>query len=701
MKILQILSLFGISIGAMSCRGGAIIDDRRDFAPSAPDSKAETLALTSGSSNAAVAPSFVFKQAVTASFPALANFYSPSIIFDAGAYKMWTTSGDRVIYLQSPDGINWTGGQTVFSALPKTWEDDGGTFQGYTTGISDPRVVKNATAGWNYTMYYTAGVAPNNASSGGIGTAVSNDGLNWQRVGPKPMRSFPGGNTFVMQALKIRGKRYVFFLGGGNQVANQPPVLRVIEDLGNGISFGPDQILSNLPANTYPLFYDAASDSCWMAGNSLEPSITGPQKFYVYRDSDCFTTAGTKIAEVDSTSSGNVTNFGAQAVQRDSLGMRSGTTNSPLALYFASGNQWGGWQPKAVVLYPTVSASPRGAAYQMGASSSSEELWPASNAIDGNPSTSYSSKNFSSSANSRGTILSAWIKDGQKPVNQVILTSREGNQGFPVSYQVLLTSPLDPSKFINLGTFTAQPKAGKAVVQLPAAYMASGVGIVPVQLGKDSNGSFYFQTAELQLVFDNPAPPANVPPAPTGVTMTSTSPTQVTVNWTSGGGSTAGYYLAFGPGTASPICTGGLSFNGATSSYSRSDLSPNFTITVTVCAVDAAGTISPGVSVTQKTQSSVGTPPPAPVGFNISVDSAIQLTTQWASGGGTTAGFYIAYGVGTGVPDCKQGVPLHTKTSDVRSDFAPGQTITVSVCSVDASGNFSAGVFGTATTLLH
>ena len=98
------------------------------------------------------------------------------------------------------------------------------------------------------------------------------------------------------------------------------------------------------------------------------------------------------------------------------------------------------------------------------------------------------------------------MKEKPKIVNKLILTAREGNQGFPVSYQIMISTPEDGAKFINLGTFTTQPVAGKAVVRLPASYTTHGVGIVPVQLGRDSLGGYYFQMAEIQLAYDTLVP---------------------------------------------------------------------------------------------------------------------------------------------------------------------------------------------------
>lgn len=279
-------------------------------------------------------------------FPAAPNFYSPTIIATATGFDMWVTNADRIARYKSVDGKTWTGGNIVFSAIHGTWEDDGNSYEGTTTGISDPRILKNVTGGWAYTMYYTGGIAPNTSTSGGIGCAVSQDGISWSRVGSGMLRSFPGGNTFMTQAMTIAGKRYLYFLGGGNAAAGIPPVLMVSDDMGDGIHFAGDRAVG-LPRNSVPLFYDAAAGSCWTAVGSSASAPSGPVGFDIYKGGNGFTTLGTQIATIDSTVTGNVSNMYPQAVRTDQ-GLRIGT--GPVQIFFSTGNSWGGWQPASVMV---------------------------------------------------------------------------------------------------------------------------------------------------------------------------------------------------------------------------------------------------------------------------------------------------------------------------------------------------------------
>ena len=131
----------------------------------------------------------------------------------------------------------------------------------------------------------------------------------------------------------------------------------------------------------------------------------------------------------------------------------------------------------------------------------------------------------------------------------------------------------------------------------------------------------------------------------------------------------------------------------------RGDFSPAQTISVSVCAYDATGNVSTPVSAVQTTKSATGNLPPAPTGLSITADSPNQLTTRWTSGGGTTAGFYIAYGPGSIPPaSCTSGAQVGTRTVITRSDFDPEQIISITVCAYDIDGNISSGISATQKT---
>ena len=187
-----------------------------------------------------------------------------------------------------------------------------------------------------------------------------------------------------------------------------------------------------------------------------------------------------------------------------------------------------------------------------------------------------------------------------------------------------------------------------------------------------------------------------VVPPPTGFTIVADAPSQLTASWTSGGGTTVGYWIAYSATTIAPVCTGGIQIS--TTSRSRNDFGSDKTFSISVCAYDAAGHVSTQVSGYQTTLKATGTPPPAPTNFAISVDSQSQFTMTWTSGGGDTAGFYVAFGGGTSTPLCSNGIKVGNKTSYTRSDLSPSSTYTVAVCAHNANDVVSDQLKATATT---
>ena len=142
------------------------------------------------------------------------------------------------------------------------------------------------------------------------------------------------------------------------------------------------------------------------------------------------------------------------------------------------------------------------ASYPMGSAVSNDVLWEARRASDGNVGSIYSSQEFSTQQNDRGTFLAAWLVGGPKTVSKVLLTARMQNRmplGFATRYRVYLTAP-DNSQWEYMGDFDAQVDAkGVATIQLPSSHLTFGVVIAPTVLGQDDNGNYFFQLAEIGL----------------------------------------------------------------------------------------------------------------------------------------------------------------------------------------------------------
>lgn len=447
----------------------------------------------------------------------LPQFYRPSIMKDDGSYKMWVTSGDRVRYFTSLDGVNWGDGQTVLFATDE-WELDGGLFEGYRGGISDPVVIKNAVNGHKYTMFYTAGLAPNTQVHGGLGMAFSEDGVHWSKSTQNPIRKFVGGNCFARQALNINGRKYFYFQGGGDASQNIAPKLRVVEIFSDG-SLGSDQILS-LNSNAYPLAYDVHAQRCVFALDQFD-SQGAPFNISIYTGSDCFQDMGVLAGSVGRNDSSKVYNFGAGLINRSSEGIIFDSTKAQLVL--SSGDTWGNWKALFATLdlpfvspidntptnktpidnTPTVnSPETLGSSILLTSVTSNSILagWPVERVIDNSDTTAYSSQSQPSITNDAGVFVAAWFTNPQS-IQKVILQARMNQEkplSFPKKYQIFITS-LDNSSWVNQGTFTAQPDAtGLVAITLVNRSTTFGVLVRPIEFGQDDYGSFYFQLAELR-----------------------------------------------------------------------------------------------------------------------------------------------------------------------------------------------------------
>jgi hypothetical protein len=113
---------------------------------------------------------------------------SPTIVRDAGLYKMWFDWADDLGYAQSKDGITWTDRTLIpgfgHKSVPKgQWGDD---------GKNDAEVLKLGSKFW---IFYPAVSSTCSALQGGrlrhnwwdgMGLAFSDDGLHWSHYSHNP-----------------------------------------------------------------------------------------------------------------------------------------------------------------------------------------------------------------------------------------------------------------------------------------------------------------------------------------------------------------------------------------------------------------------------------------------------------------------------------------------------------------------------------
>lgn len=162
------------------------------------------------------------------------------------------------------------------------------------------------------------------------------------------------------------------------------------------------------------------------------------------------------------------------------------------------------------ISFTNQSAKSVAGAYAMGTAyavetSTEAGSWSVNNIIDGKASSIYKSNVFTSASNSRGVSISAWTEGkALVSVSKIVLTAAMVGgvpQAFPASYAVYVSSSTGAAWNL-LATYSAQPNAnGQVIITLPTPVTTNGVTVTPMPtgLGKDSQGKYYFELAEVQL----------------------------------------------------------------------------------------------------------------------------------------------------------------------------------------------------------
>lgn len=196
------------------------------------------------------------------------------------------------------------------------------------------------------------------------------------------------------------------------------------------------------------------------------------------------------------------------------------------------------------------------------------------------------------------------------------------------------------------------------------------------------------------------------PPNPSGLTATPASSSQIDLSWTSGGGTTSGYRIAYQTGSDPGDCATGTVINessSSTSSYSVTGLSANTTYYFHVCAINSNPTpdISSGISANATTLFAV---PADPIGLTAVPVSATDIDLSWTSGGGATSGYRIAYQTASYPADCSTGTVISESaisgTAYNVTGLSQGTQYYFRVCAINANipPDVSGGATASATT---
>ncbi len=188
------------------------------------------------------------------------------------------------------------------------------------------------------------------------------------------------------------------------------------------------------------------------------------------------------------------------------------------------------------------------------------------------------------------------------------------------------------------------------------------------------------------------APPPNV----TGVTVGTIWATKMDVSWTSGGGTTATYKIAWQAGGSAPgdCNTGSTLSTGGTAAATLNGLSASTQYSFRVCAIDAVGTVASGTTATGTTNTTYPSILVITSGTTFTVPAGATTAKVWAIGGGGGGGGSPSADTTSGGGGGAGGVAYQSFS------VTPGDTITYSIGAAGTGGvSSSSGISGGTTSV--
>ena len=179
---------------------------------------------------------------------------------------------------------------------------------------------------------------------------------------------------------------------------------------------------------------------------------------------------------------------------------------------------------------------------------------------------------------------------------------------------------------------------------------------------------------------------AAAPAAPTGVSASANSSSQITVSWGAVTGATS--YIIYRGGTQVGTSTG--------TSYVNTGLSASTTYSYTVAAVNAGGTSAQSSAASATTQAAAIPVPAAPTGVSASAYSSSQITVSWSSVTGATS--YKIYRSTSSSGTYSEVATGQTGTSYDNTGLSASTTYYYKVAAVNASGTSAQSSAASATT---
>jgi RHS repeat-associated protein len=172
------------------------------------------------------------------------------------------------------------------------------------------------------------------------------------------------------------------------------------------------------------------------------------------------------------------------------------------------------------------------------------------------------------------------------------------------------------------------------------------------------------------------------PAAPTGLTVTGTTSSTVSLSWTAPSGTVSGYTVYMG-GTALKSSGGQVTAAVSGTTAVVSGLNPSQSYTFTVAAVNVAGT-SPQSSQVSATTAMVA--PAAPSGLTVTGTTSSTVSLSWTAPSGTVSGYTVYMG-GTALSSSGGQVTAAVSgTTAVVSGLSASQSYTFTVQAYNSAG---------------
>jgi len=217
-----------------------------------------------------------------------------------------------------------------------------------------------------------------------------------------------------------------------------------------------------------------------------------------------------------------------------------------------------------------------------------------------------------------------------------------------------------------------------------------------ITLNQDTTITAYYTTG-------SPPPPSTVPDAPTGLTATAVSTSQVDLSWSApsddGGEPITDYQIEvkIDAGSWSTLVANA----GTSTSYSHTGTTADTTYTYRVFAINSVGTSVPSTEASDTTPPAQSTVPDAPTGLTATPVSSSQVDISWSApsddGGSSITGYQIEVKIGTD-PWSTLVANAGTSTSYSDTNLIPDTTCTYRVSAINSVGTSVPSTETSATT---